>query len=65
MVVVRLDEVEEDDDQVHAFQIDDARIDVSPYVTFDCSGNPHQSIHWDCRTLGCEETLCLVGISNA
>ena len=29
------DEVEEDDDQVHAFQIDDAKIDVS-YITFDC-----------------------------
>lgn len=26
------DEVEEDDDQVHAFQIDDAKIDVRPYV---------------------------------
>ena len=26
------DEVEEDDDQVHAFQIDDGKIDVSPYV---------------------------------
>jgi len=31
------DEVEEDDDQVHAFQIDDAKIDVS-YVTFDNGG---------------------------
>ena len=35
MVAFHLDEVEEDDDQVHAFQIDDARIDVSSYVTFD------------------------------
>jgi hypothetical protein len=33
-----LDEVEEDDDQVHAFQIDDAKIDVSPYVNSGCDG---------------------------
>lgn len=37
MVAFHLDEVEEDDDQVHAFQIDDAKIDVS-YVTFDNDG---------------------------
>jgi len=38
VIVFHLDEVEEDDDQVHAFQIDDGKIDVSSYVNFECDG---------------------------
>jgi len=36
VVAFHLDEVEEDDDQVHAFQIDDAKIDVGSHVAVDC-----------------------------
>lgn len=37
VVAFHLDEVDEEDDQVHAFQIDDAKIDVSSYVAVDCN----------------------------
>ena len=48
------DEVDEDDDNVHAFEIDDAKVDVKLF--FLLPPGPHRS-HGDSISLGSEETM--------
>jgi hypothetical protein len=60
ILLVIKDEVDEDDDNVHAFQIDDAKIDVDPqslYIQFSPAHHIHVS--------GCEKTLQRTGIPHA
>lgn len=52
-----VDDIEEDDDNVHAFEIDDAKIDACPLALL--------FVAWFDTSTGCEETLQRAGVSHA